>query len=115
MKNYKNKIQELLREYPSPYQLSYIAKEMNEVAGITEKQTAYLCFLWQYCADLGDSIQEVRISERGIFFQIDDGTAYFVTKNGNVEYLYWGESMGRFSIPALVSRKPDNNIWKLYI
>lgn len=115
MENYKNRIRGLLRRYPSPYQLNYIAEEMNEVTGITEKQTAYLCFLWHYCAKIGDSIQEVRISEREIFFQIDDGTAYFIAKNGNVEFLYWGEPSGTFSIPAFVSQMPDNNIWKLYI
>lgn len=115
MENYKNKIQKLLRQYPSPYQLHRIAEEMNEVAGINEKQTAYLCFLWQYCANVGDSIQEVRISEKRIFFQIDDGTAYSIATNGNVEFLYWGEPSGTFSIPSFVSQMPNNNIWKLYI
>ena len=115
MENYRNRIQELLRRYPSPYQLNYIAEEMNEMAGITEKQTAYLCFLWHYCASIGDSIQEVRISKKGIFFQIDDGAAYSITKNGNVEYLYWSEPSGTFSITAFISQMPDNNIWKLYI
>lgn len=96
MENYRNRIQGLLRRYPSPYQLNYIAEEMNEVTEITEKQTAYLCFLWQYCASIGDSIKEVRISKRRIFFQINDGTAYSIANNGNVEFLYWGRIIRNF-------------------